>query len=75
MEDLRGVCPGSEHQPPADIQLAMLRTIPGLEQVRITRYGYAVEYDAIEPTELTPWFASKRVDGLFLPVKKRNVRL
>jgi tRNA uridine 5-carboxymethylaminomethyl modification enzyme len=51
---------------PHDVQLAFLRTIPALREARITRYGYAVEYDAVDPTELTPWFASKRVDGLFL---------
>ena len=57
---------GANTSLPADIQLAALQTIPALRDVRITRYGYAVEYDAIEPTELTPGFASKRVDGLFL---------
>jgi tRNA uridine 5-carboxymethylaminomethyl modification enzyme len=57
---------GANTSLPADIQLAALRTIPALSDVRITRYGYAVEYDAIEPTELTPGFAAKRVDGLFL---------
>ncbi|HMM43076.1 MAG TPA: tRNA uridine-5-carboxymethylaminomethyl(34) synthesis enzyme MnmG [Thermomicrobiales bacterium] len=57
---------GANTSLPHDVQLAFLRTIPALRDARITRYGYAVEYDAIEPTELTPWFASKRVDGLFL---------
>ncbi len=57
---------GANTSLPADVQLAVLRQIPALSDVRITRYGYAVEYDAVEPTELTPWFASKRVDGLFL---------
>jgi tRNA uridine 5-carboxymethylaminomethyl modification enzyme len=57
---------GANTSLPADVQIAMLRTIPALGNVRVTRYGYAVEYDAVEPTELTPWFASKRVDGLFL---------
>lgn len=57
---------GANTSLPADVQQALLRTIPALSDVRITRYGYAVEYDAIEPTELTPWFASKRVAGLFL---------
>jgi tRNA uridine 5-carboxymethylaminomethyl modification enzyme len=57
---------GANTSLPHDVQLAFLRTIPALRDVRITRFGYAVEYDAIEPTELTPWLASKRVDGLFL---------
>ncbi len=57
---------GANTSLPADVQLAMLQTVPALRDAHITRYGYAVEYDAIEPTELTPWFASKRIDGLFL---------
>jgi tRNA uridine 5-carboxymethylaminomethyl modification enzyme len=57
---------GANTSLPVDVQEAMLRSIPALRDVQITRYGYAVEYDAVEPTEMTPWFASKRVDGLFL---------
>jgi tRNA uridine 5-carboxymethylaminomethyl modification enzyme len=57
---------GANTSLPHDVQLAFLQTIPALRGARITRYGYAVEYDAIEPTELTPWFESKRVSGLFL---------
>ncbi len=57
---------GANTSLPPDVQLSVLRSIPALRNARITRHGYAVEYDAIEPTELTPWFASKRVDGLFL---------
>jgi tRNA uridine 5-carboxymethylaminomethyl modification enzyme len=57
---------GANTSLPHDVQLAFLRTIPALRDARITRYGYAVEYDAVEPTELSPWFASKRIDGLFL---------
>jgi len=57
---------GANTSLPHDVQLAFLRTIPALRDCRITRFGYAVEYDAIEPTELTPWFAAKRVEGLFL---------
>jgi tRNA uridine 5-carboxymethylaminomethyl modification enzyme len=51
---------------PFDVQDAALRTIPGLENVRITRYGYAVEYDAIDPSELQTTMESRRVEGLFL---------
>jgi len=57
---------GANTSLPHDVQLGFLRTIPALRDVRITRYGYAVEYDAVEPTELTPWLSSKRVDGLFM---------
>jgi tRNA uridine 5-carboxymethylaminomethyl modification enzyme len=57
---------GANTSLPHDVQLAFLRTVPALRDVRITRYGYAVEYDAVDATELTPWFAAKRIDGLFL---------
>lgn len=50
---------------PPDIQEAVVRTIPGLEGARITRYGYAVEYDALDPTELSRTLESRRVRGLF----------
>ncbi|HWK80404.1 MAG TPA: FAD-dependent oxidoreductase [Thermomicrobiales bacterium] len=50
---------------PADIQEAVLHTIPGLERARITRFGYAVEYDALDPTELLPTLEARRVEGLF----------
>lgn len=57
---------GANTSLPADVQVAMLRTIPALRNASLTRLGYAVEYDAIEPTELTPWFAARKVEGLFL---------
>jgi tRNA uridine 5-carboxymethylaminomethyl modification enzyme len=57
---------GANTSLPADVQTAFLRTIPALRNVSLTRHGYAVEYDAIEPTELTPWFSAKKVEGLFL---------
>lgn len=50
---------------PPDVQLAFLRTIPGLEQVEITRPGYAIEYDFIDPIQLKPSLETKRVEGLF----------
>ena len=50
---------------PADVQDAVLHTIPGLERARITRFGYAVEYDALDPTELLPTLEARRVAGLF----------
>jgi tRNA uridine 5-carboxymethylaminomethyl modification enzyme len=51
---------------PFDVQDAALQTIPGLERTRATRYGYAVEYDAIDPSELQTTMESRRVEGLFL---------
>jgi tRNA uridine 5-carboxymethylaminomethyl modification enzyme len=51
---------------PPEVQEAALRTVPGLEQVRITRYGYAVEYDAVDPGELTATLEAKRIANLFL---------
>lgn len=51
---------------PEDVQLAFLRTIPGLEKVHIVRPGYAVEYDYIDPTGLFPSLETKQVEGLFI---------
>jgi tRNA uridine 5-carboxymethylaminomethyl modification enzyme len=50
---------------PTDVQVAMLRSIPGLEQARIMRYGYAIEYDCIDPTQLDMSLAFKDYPGLF----------
>ncbi len=51
---------------PATLQDAFLRTIPGLANVRMLQPGYAIEYDFIDPRELTPSLETKRVAGLFL---------
>jgi len=51
---------------PFDVQLEFVRTVPGLEQVRITRPGYAIEYDFLDPRDLKPGLESKVLERLFL---------
>jgi tRNA uridine 5-carboxymethylaminomethyl modification enzyme len=50
---------------PLDIQIQMLRSIKGLEEVEIIRPGYAIEYDFVDPTELKPSLETKKISGLF----------
>lgn len=50
---------------PADVQEQFVKTIPGLENAKILRYGYAVEYDCIPATQLTPSLMTKAAEGLF----------
>lgn len=50
---------------PEEVQLKMLRTLPGLQNVQMMRTGYAIEYDAIVPTQLWPSLETKRLPGLF----------
>ncbi len=51
---------------PIDVQERMIRSIKGLENVRIIRPGYAIEYDYVDPLELKPTLETKRLPGLFL---------
>jgi tRNA uridine 5-carboxymethylaminomethyl modification enzyme len=50
---------------PVPVQLEFLRAVPGLEHARMTRPGYAIEYDYYPPTQLTPWLETKAVEHLF----------
>ena len=50
---------------PEDVQLEMLRTIEGLENVVVMRSAYAIEYDCIDPTQLEPTLEFKKIDGLY----------
>ena len=50
---------------PTDVQYDMLRSLPGFENAEIMRYAYAIEYDCIDPTELTPTLEFKRISGLY----------
>jgi tRNA uridine 5-carboxymethylaminomethyl modification enzyme len=51
---------------PQDVQHALLATIPGLEKAVVRRPGYAIEYDYVDPRELTPALQVKRLPGLYL---------
>ena len=51
---------------PIDVQAAMVKSIPGLENADMIRPGYAIEYDMVQPTELNPWLETKKIEDLFL---------
>ena len=50
---------------PEDVQLAMMRTVPGLENAEMMRPAYAIEYECVDPTELLPTMESKKVQNLY----------
>ena len=50
---------------PTDVQLDMLRSVKGMESAKIVRYGYAIEYDFIQPTELKHTLETKKIKGLY----------
>lgn len=50
---------------PDDVQLEMLRSLPGLENVEVLKYGYAIEYDALYPEQLKRTLESKKIKGLY----------
>jgi tRNA uridine 5-carboxymethylaminomethyl modification enzyme len=51
---------------PEDIQLKILHSIPGLEKVKVLRFGYGIEYFMVEPTQLYPTLETKRIKNLYL---------
>ena len=51
---------------PEEVQLAMIASIPGLENARVIRVGYAIEYDYVDPRELKPTLETKKLPGLYL---------
>jgi tRNA uridine 5-carboxymethylaminomethyl modification enzyme len=64
-QTLEYYCNGISTSLPNDVQQAMLRLIPGLEEAEIMRWGYAVEYDYAPPTQLLPTLQTKQVAGLY----------
>jgi tRNA uridine 5-carboxymethylaminomethyl modification enzyme len=50
---------------PPDVQVGVVNAIPGMQQARITRFGYAVEYDSLDPTQLNQTLETRAVQGLY----------
>jgi tRNA uridine 5-carboxymethylaminomethyl modification enzyme len=65
LNTLEYYCNGISTSLPKDVQQAMLKHIPGLENAEILRWGYAVEYDYAPPTQLHPTLETKPVEGLY----------
>jgi tRNA uridine 5-carboxymethylaminomethyl modification enzyme len=59
-------CNGISTSLPSDVQDQMIRLIPGLENAKILRYGYAVEYDMVWPTQIRSTLETKKIAGLYL---------
>ncbi len=59
-------CNGISTSTPFDVQEAMIHSIKGLENADITRYGYAIEYDYVPPTQIKPSLEAKNVENIFL---------
>jgi tRNA uridine 5-carboxymethylaminomethyl modification enzyme len=59
-------CNGISTSLPADVQERMIRLVPGLEKAEILRFGYAVEYDMVWPSEIRATLETKKIEGLFL---------
>jgi len=59
-------CNGISTSIPFDVQEAMIHSIKGLEKADITRYGYAIEYDYVPPTQIKPSLEAKNVENVFL---------
>lgn len=57
---------GTGNSLPYEVQLGLIRTIPGLENAEVMRPAYAIEYDFVQPTQLLPTLETKRVQGLYL---------
>lgn len=56
---------GMSSSMPEDVQIAMYRTVPGMEHCKIIRNAYAIEYDCIDPSELYPTLRFKKIEGLY----------
>ena len=66
LDTLEVYCNGLFTSLPQDVQEAMVHSIKGMERAEIMRYGYAVEYDFVPPTQLRPSLETKALEGLFL---------
>ena len=64
-QTLEYYCNGLFTSLPRDVQEDMVHSVPGLERAQIMRYGYAIEYDFVYPTQLWPSLETKAVEGLF----------